>query len=459
MNNLKEKVLILGLLLLAIYVRIHYMDRGFFYDELYTIVHCIQAPTLYDALYKDFTTSNHLGYTFIAYPICHLFGTSEWTLRFPALIFGLGSILLFWYWSRKYFGQAVAILGSLFLALAPAHIIWSASGRGYSACIFFTILSTHLYFSLLKQPSLKTSLILALSNILGFCFNLYFLCVFTAECFHFIFTCIMPRVKNKSLILIPLSLGATILGTLITYSPLLTILKGMAREPGSFMPDFPVILLKDLLSLPLWPLGIICLILLLIGYSRPNKELPDWPIYTAILFLMIVPIWLSKPAYLYPRFFAYLLPFIFLLIANGIIRILEKLPQRAKPYLGAIIALVLGLICWTWLSRSSKIVEDFCYKFRESVKFAESVASPQTRFCAFGPENGFFQVYSHRPVTTFNTFEDFIKFCREENEIIGFYIMGPPMPDEDKKMILFTIQFIKPKVVIFDNVIVSDLKS
>ena len=158
--NLKEKLLFLCILFLALYMRMHFMGRSLFYDELYIAVHGVQAPNLFNALFNNYSEVNHLGYTAIAFFICHILGLKEWTLRLPALLFGLGSIFIFWYCNRKYFGKATAIIGALLLALAPAHIIWSASGRGYSACIFFTILSTSLYFSLLEKPSLKTALML-----------------------------------------------------------------------------------------------------------------------------------------------------------------------------------------------------------------------------------------------------------------------------------------------------------
>jgi mannosyltransferase len=466
MVNFKEKLLILCAILLALCLRIHYMTRGLFYDELYTVIHCIQAPNLFDALYKNFTTSNHIGYTAIAYLTCHLLGTKEWVLRLPALLFGLGSIFIFWHWSRKYFGKTTAILGSLFLALAPAHIIWSASGRGYSACIFFTILSTSLYLSLIEKPSLKTAITLAISNIFGFAFQILFLFPFLAQFLHFLLISILSyakhrsSIKNKLSFYTPLSIGFTILGSILIYFPTLATIKGVAADPNqrAFIPDFPLTLLKDLLSLPLWPLGLFCLILMCVGFMRSNKHLPHWRVYAALLFLMVLPVWLSKPVFIYPRFFAYFLPFLFLLLANGITSVLENSPNRARPFILSIIIIFAGFIFWTWFTKPSKIVADFHYKFRDSVEFAESISSPETRFCAFGPEDGFFQFYSDRPVTTFETFEDFLKFYKQENQVICFSIMGPPMPVEHQKILLFLLQYIKPKEINFDNVMVIDLK-
>jgi hypothetical protein len=464
MTDYKEKLLVLSLLLLALGMRIHSMTRGLFYDELYTVIHCIQAPTLADALYKNFSTANHLGYTAIAYPLCHLWGTNEWVLRLPALLFGLGSIYIFYHWARKYFGQATAILGSLFLALAPAHIIWSTSGRGYSACVFFTILSTALYFSLLEKPSLKNAIMLAVTNALGFSFQILFLFVFLAQFLHFMLICLrfytkpILSIKKGSLSTILLAMGSGILLSILIYFPNLITLREMSSGHSSLAMDFPLTLLRDLLSLPLWPLGLLCLILMFIGLIPTNDRLPHWRVYVVLLFLTIFPLWLMKPVYLYPRFFSFLLPFLFLLIANGITGIVKNSPIRARPFVLIMITALMGFILWSWSSKPSKIVEDFHYKFRESMAFAEKISSSQTRFCAFGPEDGFYQFYSHRPVTTFQTFGDFKSFYDSQKEILCFVIMGPPMPDEHKKMFLYLLSLPNIKEKNFDNVMIFDLK-
>ena len=464
MINFKEKLLFSSVLLLALCMRIHFMTRSLFYDELYTAVHGAQASSLFDALFKNYSPSNHLGYTAVAYFTCHLLGTREWALRLPALLFGLGSIFVFWKWSRKYFGSQTAILGSFFLALAPAHIIWSASARGYSACVFFTLLSTSLYFSLLEKPSLKTTLLLTLTNIFAPSFHVYFLCVFLAQFLHFLLISIRfsakqePSMTGRSLFFILLSIGATILCSVLIYFQTLPTLAGMAADHRAFVPGFPVTLLNDFLSLPLCPLGLLCLGLMVIGFISPNVRLAHWRVYVALLFLMVLPVWFSKPVYIYPRFFAYLLPFFFLLIAHGMVHIVKNSPLRMRVFILTMTVLVLGFISWTWITRPSKIVEDFHYKFRESVEFAEKASGANTRFCAFGNEDDFFQFYAHRPVVTFKTFEDFKTFFDEHNQIICFNMMGLPMPDEHKKIFLYLYTLKNVKAKDFDNIIVFDLK-
>jgi len=464
MVNLKEKSLIFCVLLLALCMRVHFMTRSLFYDELYTAVYGVQAPSLFEALFKNFNPSNHIGYTAIAYLTCHIIGIKEWTLRLPALLFGLGSIFIFWLWSRKYFGPAVAILGALFLALAPAHIIWSASARGYTACIFFSILSTALYFSLLEKPSLRTTWILTVTNTLASSFHVYFLCIFFAQLVHFLALSIRsyarhdPLIKKESLFFVLLSNGMTCLFSALIYVHTIPGITSMALDHRDLVSAFPLTLFRDLVSLPLWPLGSLCLVLMLLGFIRSTKMLPHWRVYVAVLFLMIIPVWLSKPVYLYPRFFAYLLPFLFLLLANGVVGIIKNSSNKLRPYVLTTIIFAMGFIAWTWFFKPAKIVEDFHYKFREAVEFGESISSPQTRFCAFGDKDRFFQFYSQRPVVTFKTFEDFKTFYAQNNEIICFFMMGPPMPEEHKKILLFTFVLKEPKAKDFDNVIVLDLK-
>ncbi len=78
------------------------------------------------------------------------FGTSHLALRFPGVLFALGSIPLIFLIARSVFGSTVACLAALLLALHGFHIAWSQMARMYVAGTFLSLLATWLLISLVR---------------------------------------------------------------------------------------------------------------------------------------------------------------------------------------------------------------------------------------------------------------------------------------------------------------------
>jgi mannosyltransferase len=80
-----------------------------------------------------------------------LFDDSEISVRLPALLFGLASIVLLYVVSREYLGDSWAVLPPALLAVSPVHIWYSQEARSYSALLFVTLLS-FLAYSRTRRP-------------------------------------------------------------------------------------------------------------------------------------------------------------------------------------------------------------------------------------------------------------------------------------------------------------------
>ncbi|WP_209509794.1 MULTISPECIES: glycosyltransferase family 39 protein [unclassified Ruegeria] len=78
------------------------------------------------------------------------FGTSHLALRFPGVLFALGTIPLIFLIARSVFGSTVACLAALLLALHGFHIYWSQLARMYVAGTFLSLLATWLLISLVR---------------------------------------------------------------------------------------------------------------------------------------------------------------------------------------------------------------------------------------------------------------------------------------------------------------------
>ncbi|MCK4308327.1 glycosyltransferase family 39 protein, partial [candidate division WOR-3 bacterium] len=71
---------------------------------------------------------------------------SDWWVRFPAAIFGIGSILLLMWWCRRFINDFTALVAGTLVSICPLHIRMSQEARPYTIFIFLALLSL-IYFS------------------------------------------------------------------------------------------------------------------------------------------------------------------------------------------------------------------------------------------------------------------------------------------------------------------------
>ncbi|NOE20664.1 hypothetical protein GS634_21250 [Ruegeria atlantica] len=78
------------------------------------------------------------------------FGTSHFALRFPSVLFAVGSIPLIFLIARSIFGSTVGCLAALLLSLHGFHVFWSQMARMYVAGAFLSLLATWLLLCLVR---------------------------------------------------------------------------------------------------------------------------------------------------------------------------------------------------------------------------------------------------------------------------------------------------------------------
>jgi hypothetical protein len=66
----------------------------------------------------------HLSYL-VGYTGVQIFGTSNWSLRLVSVVFGVLSLVPAYFWMRRWWGNVVAIIGIVLLAINGEHIYWS----------------------------------------------------------------------------------------------------------------------------------------------------------------------------------------------------------------------------------------------------------------------------------------------------------------------------------------------
>jgi 4-amino-4-deoxy-L-arabinose transferase-like glycosyltransferase len=84
------------------------------------------------------------GYYVLLWFWMKLFGSSEWALRTPSVLFGVGAVFLVYWLGARLISRNAGLLAAALLALNGHHVFWSQTARMYSMVCFLGLLATAL---------------------------------------------------------------------------------------------------------------------------------------------------------------------------------------------------------------------------------------------------------------------------------------------------------------------------
>ncbi|MEQ1762316.1 MAG: glycosyltransferase family 39 protein [Pyrinomonadaceae bacterium] len=138
------------LTLLALGLRLWNLNSGLWVDEFFTLLDFVRAPI--GEILTSFPSQNqHMLYSILANFSIGIFGESAWSLRLPAVLFGVASIVALFWFGKELIGEKEAILACALMTVSYHHVWFSQNARGYTGLLFFTILATWLWIKALKQ--------------------------------------------------------------------------------------------------------------------------------------------------------------------------------------------------------------------------------------------------------------------------------------------------------------------
>lgn len=73
-------------------------------------------------------------------------GLSELSMRFPILLFGIASLVIFPFLVRNHIGKSASVVFAWLLAISPVHIYFSRYARPYSISTFFVFVGTVAFY-------------------------------------------------------------------------------------------------------------------------------------------------------------------------------------------------------------------------------------------------------------------------------------------------------------------------
>ncbi|MBN1997266.1 glycosyltransferase family 39 protein [candidate division KSB1 bacterium] len=428
-----ELYLFLFTVILAVILRIKWMGRSLVFDEIHNVLYSINVNSIWTVISSSYGFSNHIGNSLAAYFAKNLFGTADWVFRLPSLSLGLLSIFYMWHFGRRYFGPKTTMIALLAVACSPTHVNWSVSARGYAGMLFFGLILIFQFLELLQKPSKSTVAVYIIAAVLGIYFHVYTTLVIASQAVFLFFLVVRklrspqkPNISPKTFFVIWLAFGLSAFFSILIYLPVMKQMIDSLNLYGQvkiFREGFPLDLLQALAGSPTFVsllAGSVFAIGLFTFYKARSIE---FYYYVCLFLFPTMIVWLSRPYYLYPRFFYYLLPVFLLFIVTGVIFILKKIEiLRFKQLFRAGVALVVLLIFVNWIAQSwNKIHKG---RIEGVADIMKEYAGPGTGFCAIGIGSNLFEYYIKQTIVPKNI-DEFNEIASRYTQIICAYDRRP----------------------------------
>jgi hypothetical protein len=256
---------------------------------------------------------------------------SDFLVKIPALIFGLIAVYATYCLGKELFSFEVALLSALITALSFNQVHYSQENRMYSLQVLLTLGSTICFLRMLKEYKYGYWIGWIICNILLFYNHLFGLFLFIAQWLYFILN--LGSLKDK--------LSKWLFANLLLAFACAWWIPVIIRQMGAIQSDYWVVPLswKQLIATAVfltsgsdladqyWLAGILNIpftisaiagtITLVLAKDKTKLLLPV--VFFAPLFIVIIISLLGKSLF-FGRYFLFLVPFLHLIIAYGILK-------------------------------------------------------------------------------------------------------------------------------------------
>ena len=161
----RSAALVAALTVVAAVLRIPALNSGLWFDEIVMVVEAVRPPLA--QLVTDFRPNTHPLYAVLAQASVALFGEHAWSVRLPAVVFGVATIPVFYLMASAVTTRLEAYLAALLLAVSYHHIWFSQNARGYTLVLFAAVLATLVFLHLVRDPQPRWVAAYAVTAALG----------------------------------------------------------------------------------------------------------------------------------------------------------------------------------------------------------------------------------------------------------------------------------------------------
>jgi uncharacterized membrane protein len=374
--------------LVALVLRVIGLNKGLWFDEIYFLVETLRHP-LGEILTVFTGDTQHPLYSVLARLCMMAFGEEPWSLRLPAVLFGVASVPALYLLAAKVTSRAEALVAAAFLAVSYHHIWFSQNARGYTALAFFAILSALFLLDGLRSGKMAPFVAYAVAASLGIYTHITMVFLVAA---HFLIAAGWLTAESRSakrpVRWQPVLVGFVLAGALAAamYAPIATqVLHFFAHHPSNMKavstPKWALGETLRGLSLGLGTTGVLlgAAVVVLSGMASYWKE------SRLVFSLFVLPVVVTAMGAvagrgtMYPRFFFFLIGFGVLILVRGIFYlprvIANHLPGESKgspKIAGATTGVLAGILL---LASAYSLRQNYEYPkqdFDGALKFIES---------------------------------------------------------------------------------------
>jgi uncharacterized membrane protein len=229
------------LMVAGLVLRIPGLNEGLWFDEILTLLKYVPLPAA-EIIGNYQSRNNHILYSLVAHYSVAWFGESAWSLRLPAVLFGVATIPAAYYLGRQLASRNEAFLASAFLVVSYHHVWFSQNARGYTGLLLGAVLLSICFIRLLTMDKPRYRAVFAYAVIAALTSWIHLTAALMVIA-HGVtwFAAISPfSGKEKRDLKVPAALGLLLAGlfSLALYAPLLMRLSE----------EFSVVVIKPELS-------------------------------------------------------------------------------------------------------------------------------------------------------------------------------------------------------------------
>ncbi|HUQ19397.1 MAG TPA: glycosyltransferase family 39 protein [Gemmatimonadaceae bacterium] len=152
---------------IAAFLRFYHLGSDLWLDEITPVVDYGHMPWV-QVMGSYLRTNNHLLNTLMIKLSIGVFGESEWSIRLPAVLFGIAAVPALYWLARTVLSRWASVGAAAMFAASYHHVFFSQNARGYSAYLFFSIVATALLLRALTDDKSWRWVLYVFAMVLGF---------------------------------------------------------------------------------------------------------------------------------------------------------------------------------------------------------------------------------------------------------------------------------------------------
>ncbi|MHB8842485.1 MAG: glycosyltransferase family 39 protein [Candidatus Aquicultor sp.] len=146
-----------------------------------------------EILHTDFNPPLHF---IILHFWMKVFGSSESSIRFVSLIFGVAALFMMYQLGKYLFNKEIGIVSALLLALSRPNIYYSQEARGYSLMLFLTLVSFYFFLQLRNKKNATAPVCYLVSSILLLYTHMFGMLIIITQTIYLVFGALLRDVQR-----------------------------------------------------------------------------------------------------------------------------------------------------------------------------------------------------------------------------------------------------------------------